>query len=63
MDPLIHRISAWDRLPIQVREWSGGNHLPPILCLPGLVRTSGDFENLAPAIGAGRRVIAIDYAG
>jgi pimeloyl-ACP methyl ester carboxylesterase len=63
VEPVIHRISAWDRLPIHVREWQGGDRLPPILCLPGLVRTSGDFETLAPAIVEGRRVIAIDYPG
>ena len=45
------------------REAFGGEPLPPILCLPGLVRTSADFETLAPLVGAGRRVIAIDYAG
>ena len=27
VDPLIHRISAWDGLPLSVREWSGGE--PP----------------------------------
>ena len=73
MDPISHLISAWDGLPIHVLEWprcqgsggnvSGGEPLPPILCLPGLVRTSADFETLAPLVGAGRRVIAIDYAG
>ena len=35
----------------------------PLLCLPGIVRTSGDFETLAHAIGAGRRVVAPDYPG
>jgi pimeloyl-ACP methyl ester carboxylesterase len=73
MDPLIHRVSAWDRLPIHVLEWrmpgqrgtgpSGTDCLSPILCLPGLVRTGADFEVVAPAIGPGRRVIAIDYPG
>jgi pimeloyl-ACP methyl ester carboxylesterase len=63
MDAIIRRISAWDRLPIRVREWAAGDTLPPILCLPGLVRTSADFEVLAPAIGNSRRVVAIDYAG
>ncbi len=60
---MIHRISAWDGLPLHVLEWHGGDSLPPILCLPGLVRTSGDFETLVPAIGQGRRVIAVDYPG
>jgi pimeloyl-ACP methyl ester carboxylesterase len=61
--PLTHTISAWDGLPIHVREWRGGDHLPPILCLPGLVRTGADFETLAQAIVEGRRLIAIDYPG
>jgi pimeloyl-ACP methyl ester carboxylesterase len=63
LDALIHRISAWDGLVIHVREWFGGGRLPPVLCLPGIVRTGADFEALAPAICAGRRVIAIDYPG
>jgi pimeloyl-ACP methyl ester carboxylesterase len=63
-----YTVSAWDGLPLRVREWhdhrwQGGNSLPPVLCLPGLVRTSADFEALAPAIVEGRRVVAIDYAG
>jgi pimeloyl-ACP methyl ester carboxylesterase len=63
MDALIHHISAWDRLPIQVREWHAGERLAPVLCLPGLVRTGADFETLAPAVGEGRRVVALDYPG
>jgi pimeloyl-ACP methyl ester carboxylesterase len=68
LPPLIHTIAAWDGLPLCIREWTDiethiGEHLPPILCLPGLVRTSADFETLAPEIGADRRIIAIDYAG
>ena len=63
MDPISHTVSAWDRLPIHVQEWPAGDTLSPILCLPGLVRTGSDFEMLAPAIGEGRRVVAIDYAG
>jgi pimeloyl-ACP methyl ester carboxylesterase len=42
---------------------AGATSLPPIVCLPGLVRTGADFETLVPAIVQGRRVIAIDYAG
>lgn len=63
MDPLIRRISAWDGLPIHVRVWEGDARRPPLLCLPGLVRTGGDFETVVPAIAEGRRAIAIDYAG
>jgi pimeloyl-ACP methyl ester carboxylesterase len=58
-----YTVSAWDRLPLCVREWRAGNSLPPILCLPGVVRTGADFESLAPAIVKDRRVIAVDYAG
>lgn len=60
---ITHTIAAWDRLPINVREWRGGAGRPPILCLPGIVRTAGDFETLAPQIMRDRRVIAIDYPG
>jgi pimeloyl-ACP methyl ester carboxylesterase len=68
VDAVRHRIPAWDGLPIHVLEWPkgercAGDRLAPILCLPGLVRTSADFETLAPEIGADRRIIAIDYPG
>lgn len=63
MDPLTFRVSALDGLPIHVREWPGDPGRPPLLCLPGLVRTGGDFEDLIPQITNGRRAIAIDYAG
>ncbi|HEY3848516.1 MAG TPA: alpha/beta hydrolase [Acetobacteraceae bacterium] len=63
MNPLLHRLSAWDGLTLVVREWRDGNRLPPLLCLPGLVRTSGDFSPVAEMLGAGRRVITLDYAG
>jgi pimeloyl-ACP methyl ester carboxylesterase len=60
---LIHHLSAWDGLKLVVREWCDGNRLRPLLCLPGLVRTGADFAGVAATLGAGRRVIAIDYAG
>jgi pimeloyl-ACP methyl ester carboxylesterase len=63
MDAIVHRLSAWDGLPLVVREWRDGNARAPLLCLPGIVRTSGDFQTLADAIGADRRVVAPDYAG
>ena len=67
MDELIHRLSAWDGLPLHVREWSHGdersNTRLPLLCLPGLVRTGGDFAALARHVGRRRRVVAPDYAG
>jgi len=63
MDAIVHRISAWDGLTLVVREWRDGDAHPPLLCLPGIVRTSGDFAALAEALGQGRRVVAPDYAG
>lgn len=63
MDALSHRISAWDGLELHIREWYDGDTGLPILCLPGLVRTSGDFAHVAAAVGTGRRMIAIDYPG
>jgi len=63
MEPLIRTISAWDGLDLRVRVWDGGDRLPPVLCLPGLVRTSGDFDVVAPAWADGRRVVSLDYAG
>jgi pimeloyl-ACP methyl ester carboxylesterase len=63
MDTITHRLSAWDGLTLHMREWFGGDTLPPVLCLPGIVRTGADFEFLAQAICTGRRVIAMDYPG
>ena len=63
MDTITHCISAWDGLVIHLREWFCGDRLPPVLCLPGLVRTGGDFEALAPALCAGRRIVAVHYPG
>ncbi|MBZ9935420.1 alpha/beta hydrolase [Mesorhizobium sp. BR1-1-16] len=38
--------------------------LLPVVCLPGLTRTTRDFELLAAALAArGRRVVAFDYRG
>ncbi len=34
-----------------------------MLCLPGLVRTAGDFAGFAREFGGGRRVVSLDYAG
>jgi pimeloyl-ACP methyl ester carboxylesterase len=63
MDEIVHKISAWDGFSLVVREWRDGNARTPLLCLPGIVRTSGDFETFAHALGAGRRVVSPDYAG
>jgi pimeloyl-ACP methyl ester carboxylesterase len=63
MEPLITTISAWDGLNLQLRIWDHGDRLPPVLCLPGLVRTAGDFDTVVPLFAEGRRVVALDYAG
>jgi len=66
MDALTHRLSAWDGLALTVREWrdpAGHDAAPPLLCLPGLVRTGEDFAGVAARLGRGRRVVAPDYAG
>ena len=61
-------ISAQDGLKLHVRDYgrhSGG--ALPVICLPGLSRTSADFDALATALaGHGeqpRRVLALDYRG
>src|SRR5262249_9882588 len=48
---------------LRVRCWHGGDHLTPVLCLPGLVRTAEDFDIVAPLFSPGRRVVSLDYAG
>ncbi len=63
MDAVVHRLAAWDGLPLAVHEWDAGDAHTPLLCLPGLVRTGADFSELARAVGAGRRVVAPDYPG
>ena len=60
MGALTRTLSAWDGLALLVHEWPGGG--VPLLCLPGLVRTGGDFADMA-ARYAGRRVVSLDYAG
>jgi pimeloyl-ACP methyl ester carboxylesterase len=60
-------ITAQDGLLLHVREY-GTRAAPalPAVCLPGLARTTADFDTLAPALANGRparRVIAIDSRG
>jgi len=60
-------VTAQDGLRLHVREY--GPRLAsalPLVCLPGLARTTADFDALAPALASGppaRRVIAIDSRG
>jgi pimeloyl-ACP methyl ester carboxylesterase len=61
-------VTAQDGLRLHVRSYrprdAGGL---PVVCLPGLARTEGDFAPLARALAAdpehARRVIALDYRG
>jgi pimeloyl-ACP methyl ester carboxylesterase len=60
-------VSAQDGLRLHVLEYSNRTATAvPVVCLPGLTRTSADFDALAPALAYGRperRVIAIDSRG
>jgi pimeloyl-ACP methyl ester carboxylesterase len=71
-DPSIDRgrslfIKAQDGLRLHLREY-GDRSAPgmPVVCLPGLARTTADFDLLAPVLADGppeRHVIAIDSRG
>ena len=53
-------------LSLYARDYagSGGPARCPVVCIHGLTRNSGDFEEVAPWIAAqGRRVLAIDVRG
>ena len=60
-------ISAQDGLRLHVREYGArAATAVPVVCLPGLTRTTADFDTLAPALAYGRperRVVAIDSRG
>jgi pimeloyl-ACP methyl ester carboxylesterase len=60
-------VSARDGLRLHVREYGMRRASAlPVVCLPGLTRTTADFDVLGPAIAYGeprRRVIAIDSRG
>ena len=60
-----HFISAQDGLRLHIRVYGeDASRLAPVVCLPGLARTSGDFDVLAQALStSGRRVVAPDYRG
>jgi pimeloyl-ACP methyl ester carboxylesterase len=55
-------VSTWDGLALKVHLWGRDDGRLPLLCLPGLVRTGLDFEDLA-ARHPGRLVVAPDYVG
>jgi pimeloyl-ACP methyl ester carboxylesterase len=53
-------------LALYARDYagSGGPARSPVVCIHGLTRNSGDFEEVAPWIASqGRRVIAVDVRG
>lgn len=60
-------ISARDGLKLHVRDYGAAGDALPVVCLPGLTRSSADFHELASALCADakrpRRVIALDYRG
>ena len=63
-----HFVAAQDGLKLHVRAYGpGGGKNLPVVCLPGLARTSADFHELALALSndasTPRRVIALDYRG
>ena len=57
------RLSASDGLGLAVRLWGEPTERTPLLCLPGLVRTGGDFARLAARHATDRLVVAPDYLG
>ena len=66
--PISYFVTAQDGLKLHVRAW--GSRLSahrPVVCLPGLARTTADFETLAIALAYSadtpRHVIALDYRG
>ena len=63
MEPVNVSLRAWDGLTLRARVHDGGDRLPPLLCLPGLVRTAEDFDVIAPFLGEGRRIVSLDYPG
>jgi pimeloyl-ACP methyl ester carboxylesterase len=63
-----HHISAQDGLSLYVRDYGPRHmHRLPVLCLPGLARTSADFHDVALALSQHkskpRRVVSVDYRG
>jgi pimeloyl-ACP methyl ester carboxylesterase len=61
-------VTAQDGLKLHVRSYGPRNAAAlPVICLPGLARTAGDFEALAAALAgdakAPRRVFAMDSRG
>jgi pimeloyl-ACP methyl ester carboxylesterase len=66
-DAKSHFINATDGLRLHAVEYGAANPGLPVVCLPGLARTAGDFATLAQGLAADttspRRVIVIEYRG
>jgi pimeloyl-ACP methyl ester carboxylesterase len=59
-------VPAPDKLRLHVRDYGSHSTATAVVCLPGLTRTTDDFEALAPTLAYGnppRRVVAIDSRG
>ncbi|MEO1199510.1 MAG: alpha/beta hydrolase [Pseudomonadota bacterium] len=58
-------ITAQDGVRLHARVYGARQtNLLPVLCLPGLSRTTRDFDDIALRLAAkGRRVVALDYRG
>src|SRR5262249_37751394 len=61
-------VSAQDGLRLHVRAYGARtNRALPVVCLPGLARTTADFDTLAVALSNDREhpraVLALDYRG
>jgi len=55
--------SARDGLLLAAQDWPCDPHRTPLLCLPGLTRSTADFARVAARIAGHRRVIALDHIG
>jgi pimeloyl-ACP methyl ester carboxylesterase len=62
-----HYLRSPDGLWLHASEWGQGfGFALPVVCLPGLARTTRDFAELGQALassGPARRVLALDYRG
>lgn len=56
-------IAAHDGLALSASVWDGPADRTPLLCLPGICRSTLDFETLAARHRGKRRVVSLDYAG
>ena len=57
------RYTTGDGLSLFFRDWGRPGGRTPLLCLPGLVRNSADFDDFARRHATRRRVICPDYRG